>query len=93
MPAAVSVTLVVFRQMLGLCGLTVKVGKGCMVTVSDVLDVLPSQVRERPDLGAGTDLRFIGGMATVGEKLVVLLDIERLLTEEDLQSAAGANAK
>jgi purine-binding chemotaxis protein CheW len=60
--------------------------------VSDVLDVLPSQVRERPDLGARTDLRFIGGMAPIGEKLVVLLDIERLLSEDDLQSAAAAIA-
>jgi len=60
--------------------------------VSDVLDVLPSQVRERPDMGARTDMRFIGGMATVGEKLVVLLDIERLLGEDDLQSAAGTIA-
>jgi len=60
--------------------------------VSDVLDVLPSQIRERPELGSRTDLRFIGGMATVGEKLVVLLDIERLLSEDDLQSASSANA-
>jgi purine-binding chemotaxis protein CheW len=60
--------------------------------VSDVLDVLPSQVRERPDLGARADMRFIGGVATIGEKLVVLLDIERLLSEDDIQSAAGAIA-
>jgi purine-binding chemotaxis protein CheW len=58
--------------------------------VSDVLDGSPSQVRERPDLGARADLRFIGGIATVGEKLVVLLDIERLLTEDDLQTPANA---
>jgi purine-binding chemotaxis protein CheW len=60
--------------------------------VSDVLDVLPSQVRERPDLGTRTDVRFIAGMATVGEKLVVLLDIERLLSDDDLQSATAAHA-
>jgi chemotaxis protein histidine kinase CheA len=60
--------------------------------VSDVLDVLPSQIRERPALGERTDLRFIGGMATVGEKLVVLLDIERLLSEDDLQSTGAADA-
>src|SRR6478672_236177 len=60
--------------------------------VSDVLDVLPSQIRERPDLGARTDLRFIGGMATIGERLVVLLDIDRLLSDDDLQSVVAANA-
>jgi purine-binding chemotaxis protein CheW len=60
--------------------------------VSDVLDISPSQTRERPDVGGRTDLRFIGGMATIGEKLVVLLDIERLLGEEDLQPTSAAIA-
>ena len=60
--------------------------------VSDVLDVLPSQVRERPELGARTDVRFIAGMATIGDKLVVLLDIERLLSEDDLQPVAAPAA-
>lgn len=60
--------------------------------VSDVVDVLPAQLRERPELGGQADMRFIGGMATLGEKLVVLLDLERLLSEDDLQVASAENA-
>ena len=52
--------------------------------VSDVLDIPAAQVRHRPDLGARADVRFIGGMATVGEKLVVLLDIDELLDDQGL---------
>ncbi|MCW5978808.1 MAG: purine-binding chemotaxis protein CheW [Bryobacteraceae bacterium] len=58
--------------------------------VSDVLDVAASQIRETPDLGARADVRFIGGMATVGEKLVVLLDIEKLLSAEEMSSLTSA---
>ena len=57
--------------------------------VSDVLDIAPAQIRPTPDLGARTDTRFISGMASVGEKLVVLLDIERLLADDDLAAVGG----
>jgi purine-binding chemotaxis protein CheW len=59
--------------------------------VSDVLDIPHAQVRPAPDLGARTDTRFISGLANVGEKLVVLLDIERLLSENDMAAMAGMN--
>jgi purine-binding chemotaxis protein CheW len=55
--------------------------------VSDVLDILPGDIRERPDCGARADINFITGIATIGEKLVVILDIAKLLTEEALSSA------
>jgi purine-binding chemotaxis protein CheW len=50
--------------------------------VSDVLDIPAAQVRHTPDLGARADVRFIAGMATIGEKLVVLLNIEDLLDDQ-----------
>jgi purine-binding chemotaxis protein CheW len=52
--------------------------------VSDVLDVPASQIRPAPDLGARTDTRFIGGIANVGDKMAVLLDIERLLGDDEI---------
>jgi purine-binding chemotaxis protein CheW len=51
--------------------------------VSDVLDIRASEVRAAPDLGAHVDTRFIRGMATVGDRMTVLLDMERLLSEDD----------
>ncbi len=51
--------------------------------VSDVLDVPPSEMRAAPDLGTRADTRFISGMATIGDRMTVLLDIDRLLAEDE----------
>jgi purine-binding chemotaxis protein CheW len=52
--------------------------------VSDVLSLMPGDLRAAPDFGAQVDTRFITGMASAGDKIAVLLDIDRLLTETDL---------
>ena len=54
--------------------------------VSDVLDVPVGEVRPVPEFGGRADTRFIRGMAAVGDKLVVLLDMERLFSDSDLSS-------
>ncbi len=55
--------------------------------VSDVLDIPADQIRGVPDMGARVDTRFISGIASAGERLTVLLDIERLLSDDDLAEA------
>jgi purine-binding chemotaxis protein CheW len=52
--------------------------------VSDVLSLVPGDLRAAPDFGTQVDTRFITGMAAAGDKIAVLLDIDRLLTEADL---------
>jgi purine-binding chemotaxis protein CheW len=47
--------------------------------VSDVLKIPRAEIQAAPDFGAAVDARFINGMAKAGDKLVVLLDIERVL--------------
>ncbi|HEX4611546.1 MAG TPA: chemotaxis protein CheW [Urbifossiella sp.] len=47
--------------------------------VSDVLDVGPSERVPTPDLGAGVDTSFMTGMARTGDRLVTLLNIDRLV--------------
>lgn len=59
--------------------------------VSDVLHIDRDSVRPAPDLGASADTRFIRGMAGINEKLVVLLDIDRLLGEEQEPGLAGGD--
>jgi len=75
--------------------IVVKVGEkiaGLVVdAVSDVLNIGQSDVRPAPDLGARTDTRFISGVVSVADKLAVLLDIDKLLTEEEVAGASGAN--
>lgn len=55
-------------------------------TVSDVLDIKSSDVDETPELGAGVDTSFITGMAKVDEKLVMLLDIDRVVGGHELET-------
>jgi purine-binding chemotaxis protein CheW len=53
-------------------------------SVSDVLDVARTDIHPTPDFGTRIDARFIQGMARVGDKLVVLLDIDRVLVGEEV---------
>jgi purine-binding chemotaxis protein CheW len=50
--------------------------------VSDVVDVNESAVRPPPDLGARTVTDYIRGLVPVAERMVVLLDIDRLIGSE-----------
>jgi purine-binding chemotaxis protein CheW len=50
--------------------------------VSDVLTVPKTDIQAAPDFGTPTEARPISGIAKAGEKLVILLDVERLLDEE-----------
>lgn len=63
-------------------------------SVSDVLDVKPEDVKATPDFGAAVSTDFISGLATVGEHMVMLLNIDKLLSADELAalSAAGAAA-
>jgi purine-binding chemotaxis protein CheW len=57
-------------------------------SVSDVLELTPSQVKPAPELGASVDARFITGIGTVPadgtDRMLILLDIEALMTSADM---------
>jgi purine-binding chemotaxis protein CheW len=55
-------------------------------SVSDVLNIPPADIQAAPQFGATVDVRFIDGMAKSGEKIVMLLNIDRVINDEDLQS-------
>lgn len=48
-------------------------------SVSEVLSFKSSEIEEPPALGAGIDLNYILGMAKSGDKVKILLDIDRAL--------------
>jgi purine-binding chemotaxis protein CheW len=52
--------------------------------VSDVLNVMPGELRPPPDFGARSDTRFISGVASTGDRIAVLLDLQCLLSDGDL---------
>ncbi|VTS02643.1 chemotaxis protein : Chemotaxis signal transduction protein CheW OS=Candidatus Nitrospira defluvii GN=cheW PE=4 SV=1: CheW [Gemmata massiliana] len=47
--------------------------------VSDVLNVEPDEKLPAPDLGAGVDTSFLNGISRTGERLVSLLNIDKLV--------------
>jgi len=59
--------------------------------VSDVLNIPTADIQATPDFGAQVDARFISGMAKAGEKLVVLLDIDKVLSGEELTAVGSVH--
>lgn len=53
-------------------------------TVSDVVSVDPSQRRTLPEFEGHANRRFIDGLAQIDDHLMVLLNIDQLVTPEDL---------
>ena len=47
--------------------------------VSDVVDLDPSQVRPPPEFSGRLDARYVLGLGTVEDRLLILADMERLL--------------
>jgi purine-binding chemotaxis protein CheW len=60
--------------------------------VSDVIDIAAQDVKHAPDLGGSTSGAYIRGLLPVAGRMVVLLDIERLLGAEFTAAATGNSA-
>ncbi len=52
--------------------------------VSDVYDVSDNDIKPPPDFGSSISTEFIKGLTTVDNKMVIVLDIDRLLNSNDL---------
>ncbi len=52
--------------------------------VSDVYDAQKTQVGTTPEFGHGVNTEFIGGLATAGNKMVMLLEVDRLINHPDI---------
>lgn len=61
-------------------------------SVSDVVQLSAEQVRAVPEIGATIDRQFLTGIGTLDERMLILLDIERLMssTEMGLVTAQAA---
>jgi purine-binding chemotaxis protein CheW len=52
--------------------------------VSDVITLGPAEIKPVPEFGAALDTRFMTGIGTVDDRLIILVDIERLMTSPDM---------
>ena len=61
-------------------------------SVSDVIALSAEQVRPAPDFSSSFDTRYITGLGTVDERMLILVDIERLMSAEDMALMSDAAA-
>ncbi len=53
-------------------------------SVSEVLNIKGSDIEETPDFGSRFDAEFIYGMAKINEGVKILLDIDKVLSVDDI---------
>ena len=56
--------------------------------VSDVVALPADSIKPAPEFGAALDTRYILGLATLGEQLLILVDIERLMGSAEMALVA-----
>jgi purine-binding chemotaxis protein CheW len=66
---------------------------GCVVDqVQEVVDIPPEQIEPAPTFGAAIDTSFIQGVGKIAKRVVMLLDIDRVLSEQELAATAAPAA-
>lgn len=53
-------------------------------SVSDVIQLAAEQMRAPPELGSQTEAKFISGIGALENRMLILMDIEKLLRSEDM---------
>jgi len=53
--------------------------------VSDVITLKPEQIKPAPEFGATLDTRYLQGLGTVDERMLILVDIEKLITSREME--------
>lgn len=59
-------------------------------TVSEVLDIRTDQIEDSPSFGGNINTDYILGMGKCGDKVVMLLDIDWVLSREEISIVAQA---
>ena len=53
-------------------------------SVSDVLELAGDVIKAAPEMNTGVDTSFITGIASVGERMLILMDIAALMSSADM---------
>ncbi len=65
---------------------------GCVVdSVSDVISLTGSQIRPAPNFSGSFDTQYILGLATIDSRMLIVTDIERLMTSADMELIDSAS--
>jgi purine-binding chemotaxis protein CheW len=53
-------------------------------SVSDVVQLTADKIRDMPEIGTGIDRRYLTGIGALNERMLILLDIEGLMTSTEM---------
>jgi len=53
--------------------------------VSDVIALTPEQIKTAPQFGATLDTQYLMGLGTIDERMLILVDIEKLMSSSDME--------
>jgi purine-binding chemotaxis protein CheW len=60
--------------------------------VSDVIQLSSDNLRPSPEFGSILDTRYILGLGTVEDRMIIVVDIERLMTSQEMSLVESAAA-
>jgi purine-binding chemotaxis protein CheW len=60
--------------------------------VSDVVGLSPDQIKPAPEFSGALDTRYLTGLGTLNDEMLILVDIERLIASDDLQILENENS-
>ena len=58
--------------------------------VSDVTTLKADEIKPAPEFGSGLDTRYLQGLGTAGERMIILVDIEKLMSSRDMELIEAA---
>ena len=53
-------------------------------SVSDVITLSPEQIKPAPEMGSALDTDYLIGLGTLDDRMLILVDIDRLMSGEEL---------
>lgn len=53
-------------------------------SVSDVINLQPDQIKPAPEMGSGINTEYLLGLGTLQERMLILVDIERLMSSDEI---------
>ncbi|MBI3479051.1 MAG: chemotaxis protein CheW [Nitrosomonadales bacterium] len=58
--------------------------------VSDVIALSAEQIKAAPEFSGAMDTQYIKGLGTVDERMIIIVDIEKLMTSRDMELVESA---
>jgi purine-binding chemotaxis protein CheW len=61
--------------------------------VSEVLHLSPDQIDRAPEAATGRNADFIAGMGKLGDRLIILIDLSKILSRQERDALAEAGSE